>query len=162
MPAPMTRMPTPPTPFRWRPCRRRFDGDHADEFRCRRCRRDDVYCFGGGEPVAKLVADLVEYIGPCHTPSWLGGGEPFSKPPPGDRYPACDQPESADSSGPVGLLTTHRLEPGLLLRGPFRDLREPEKSSCELGAVLGSHRTMRCSVNRVSLASHWICNCWIS
>jgi hypothetical protein len=70
-------------------------------------------------PVAKLVADLVEHIGLCHTPSWLGGGEPFSKLPPGDRYPACDQPESADSSGPVGLLTTHRLEPKLLLREPF-------------------------------------------
>jgi hypothetical protein len=35
----------------------------------------------------------------------------FSKPAPDDRYPACDQPEPAASSGPDGLLTTHRLEP---------------------------------------------------
>jgi hypothetical protein len=62
---------------------------------------------------------------PCRLSRNAGSG-PFSKSPPGDRYPACDQPESADSSGPVGLLTTHRLDPRLPSRGIF-DSWEPEK-----------------------------------
>jgi hypothetical protein len=111
-------MPTMPTTF---------DADDANDVSMPTMptmQPDDVYRFGGGDPVAKLVANLVEHIGLCHTPSWLGGCEPFSKLPPGDRYPACDQPESADSSGPVGLLTTHRLEPKLLLREPFFGISE--------------------------------------